>query len=104
MRCSGPQVNATGVMPVIFSSSVLALPGALARFANLPALDSVARALAPNGNAYLPVRLSPSERRRRRLGAGMGAGAGRQLPAGSAADAHRCAQVPLLGGGQEGCV
>lgn len=42
-------------MPVIFSSSILALPSALARYANLPALESAARALAPNGPAYLPV-------------------------------------------------
>lgn len=49
------QVNATGVMPVIFSSSLLAVPSALARYANIPALESAARALAPNGPAYLPV-------------------------------------------------
>lgn len=53
LRC---QVNATGVMPVIFSSSLLALPSALSRYANLPALEGAARALAPNGPAYLPVR------------------------------------------------
>ena len=50
------QVNATGVMPVIFASSLLALPSAAARYAHLPALDAAAAALGPNGPAYLPVR------------------------------------------------
>ncbi len=50
------QVNATGVMPVIFSSSLLALPTALERYlGNIPGLQQGARALAPNGPLYLPV-------------------------------------------------
>ena len=53
------KVNATGVMPVIFSSSLLALPSAVARFANTPAVDKAAAALSPGGPLYLPVRPDP---------------------------------------------
>lgn len=49
------KVNATGVMPVIFASTLLALPTGLARYA--PALEPVAAALGPTGPLYLPVRL-----------------------------------------------
>ena len=49
------QVNATGVMPVIFSSSLLALPTALARYANTKPVEAVAAALNPSGPLYLPV-------------------------------------------------
>ena len=49
------QVNATGVMPVIFSSSLLALPTALARYANAKPVEAVAAALNPSGPLYLPV-------------------------------------------------
>ena len=43
-------------MPVIFSSSLLALPTALERYlGNIPGLQQGARALAPNGPLYLPV-------------------------------------------------
>lgn len=49
------KVNATGVMPVIFSSSLLALPAALARY--VPAAEGVAKGLAPGGAFYLPVRI-----------------------------------------------
>jgi hypothetical protein len=48
------KVNATGVMPVIFSSSLLALPSAAARY--VPGLERAAVALAPGGPLYLPVR------------------------------------------------
>lgn len=37
------KVNATGVMPLIFASSLLALPSALARYTDAPALDEVAK-------------------------------------------------------------
>ena len=47
------KVNATGVMPVIFASTLLALPTGLARYA--PALEPVAAALGPTGALYLPV-------------------------------------------------
>ncbi len=49
------QVNATGVMPVIFASSLLALPSALARYASLPVLEAAAVELSPGGRLYLPV-------------------------------------------------
>lgn len=48
------QVNATGVMPVIFSSTLMSLPTGLARYA--PWLEPVAAALGPTGLLYLPVR------------------------------------------------
>ena len=47
------QVNATGVMPVIFATSLLSLPQAVARYQ--PALVPVANALGPAGPLYLPV-------------------------------------------------
>jgi preprotein translocase subunit SecY len=49
------KVNATGVMPLIFASSLLGLPLALARYADAPALDAAAAALAPGGPGYLPA-------------------------------------------------
>eukprot|EP00891_Asterochloris_glomerata_P001298 jgi/Astpho2/1298/Aster-06174 len=53
------KVNATGVMPVIFSSSLLALPTALERYlGNIPGLQQGARALAPNGPLYLPTNIA----------------------------------------------
>jgi len=48
------KVNATGVMPVIFSSSLLAVPSALARYAHSPAVEKAAAALSPGGSLYLP--------------------------------------------------
>lgn len=42
-------------MPVIFSSSLLALPTALARYANWKPVEAVAAALNPSGPLYLPV-------------------------------------------------
>lgn len=47
------KVNATGVMPVIFASTLLALPAGLARYA--PGLEPVADAVGPAGPLYLPV-------------------------------------------------
>ena len=47
------KVNATGVMPVIFSSTLLSLPTGLSRY--LPWLEPVAAALGPAGLLYLPV-------------------------------------------------
>mmetsp|Transcript_6373 Transcript_6373/g.17644 ORF Transcript_6373/g.17644 Transcript_6373/m.17644 type:complete len:595 (-) Transcript_6373:64-1848(-) len=52
------KVNATGVMPVIFSSSLLAVPSALARYAHNPAVDKAAAALAPGGGLYLPTNVA----------------------------------------------
>ncbi|KAL4445416.1 hypothetical protein ABPG77_011241 [Micractinium sp. CCAP 211/92] len=52
------KVNATGVMPVIFSSSLLALPASLARYTNSPALEGAAQALSPAGSLYLPANVA----------------------------------------------
>ena len=49
------KVNAAGVMPVIFSSSLLALPSAVARFTSTEALAKVAQVLGPGGSFYTPV-------------------------------------------------
>ena len=49
------QVNATGVMPVIFSTTLLSLPTGLAKYAAW--LEPVAAALGPTGLLYLPVSL-----------------------------------------------
>lgn len=52
------KVNATGVMPVIFSSSLLAVPTAVARYAHSPVVDKAAAALAPGGGLYLPTNVA----------------------------------------------
>lgn len=52
------KVNATGVMPVIFASSLLALPSALARYTSSPVLEGAARALTPGGSLYLPFNVA----------------------------------------------
>ncbi|MED6123377.1 hypothetical protein PIB30_048608 [Stylosanthes scabra] len=44
------KVNSSGVMPIIFSTSSLALPGTLARFTGLTALKNAAVALNPGGS------------------------------------------------------
>ncbi|CAD6265767.1 unnamed protein product [Miscanthus lutarioriparius] len=49
------KVNSSGVMPIIFSTSSLALPGTLARFAGLDFLKKAAIALNPGGALYLPT-------------------------------------------------
>lgn len=43
------QVNSSGVMPIIFSTSSLAIPGTLARFTGLAPLKTAAMALNPGG-------------------------------------------------------
>lgn len=49
-------MNATGVMPVIFSTSLLAAPVALARFTDNPGIQAAAAQLTnPAGPFYLPV-------------------------------------------------
>ncbi|KAH7433209.1 hypothetical protein KP509_07G059500 [Ceratopteris richardii] len=48
------KVNSSGVMPIIFSTSALAAPGALARFTNAEILKNAAVALYPGGTLYLP--------------------------------------------------
>lgn len=52
------KVNATGVMPVIFSSSLLALPASLARFSDSDAVRAAAQALSPSGALYLPFNVA----------------------------------------------
>ncbi|KAI5675400.1 hypothetical protein M9H77_06350 [Catharanthus roseus] len=49
------KVNSSGVMPIIFSTSSLALPGTLARFTGLGVLKNAAVALNPGGSFYLPT-------------------------------------------------
>ncbi|GMH16623.1 hypothetical protein Nepgr_018464 [Nepenthes gracilis] len=49
------KVNSAGVMPIIFSTSSLALPGTLARFTGLSVLKKAAVALNPGGSFYLPT-------------------------------------------------
>ncbi|XP_031385632.1 preprotein translocase subunit SCY1, chloroplastic isoform X1 [Punica granatum] len=64
-RSGGPQrsaylpfkVNSSGVMPIIFSTSSLALPGTLARFTGIAALKKAAVALNPGGSFYLPTNI-----------------------------------------------
>ncbi|KAM0942798.1 putative SecY/SEC61-alpha family, SecY domain superfamily protein [Dioscorea sansibarensis] len=51
------QVNSSGVMPIIFSTSSLALPGTLARFTGIAALKKAAFALNPGGALYLPTNI-----------------------------------------------
>ncbi|KAK7281582.1 hypothetical protein RIF29_09701 [Crotalaria pallida] len=51
------KVNSSGVMPIIFSTSSLALPGTLARFTGLSALKNAAVALNPGGSFYLPFNI-----------------------------------------------
>ncbi|KAK1289649.1 hypothetical protein QJS10_CPB18g00263 [Acorus calamus] len=51
------KVNGSGVMPIIFSTSSLALPGTLARFTGLAALKNAAVALNPGGALYLPTNI-----------------------------------------------
>ncbi|KAM7477070.1 hypothetical protein LguiB_024313 [Lonicera macranthoides] len=51
------KVNSSGVMPIIFSTSSLALPATLARFTGLSALKQAAVALNPGGALYLPTNI-----------------------------------------------
>ncbi|KAJ3693370.1 hypothetical protein LUZ60_008850 [Juncus effusus] len=51
------KVNSSGVMPIIFSTSSLALPGTLARFTGLAALKNAAVALNPGGAFYTPTNI-----------------------------------------------
>lgn len=52
------KVNATGVMPLIFASSLLSLPTALARFTDSAAIGQVAVQLGPGGLLYLPFNVA----------------------------------------------
>ena len=48
-------MNGAGVMPIIFASSLLALPATLGRLTGNATLDAVASSLGPSGGAYLPA-------------------------------------------------
>lgn len=52
------KVNGAGVMPIIFASSLLALPATLARLGGGSGLDGLVAALGPQGGAYLPVNVA----------------------------------------------
>jgi len=52
------KVNATGVMPLIFASSLLGLPLALARYTDSATLDQVAQQFGPGGALYLPFNVA----------------------------------------------
>ncbi|CAM6070524.1 unnamed protein product [Sphagnum tenellum] len=49
------KVNSSGVMPIIFSTSLLAVPASVARFTGLAVLKNAAVALYPGGVLYLPT-------------------------------------------------
>ncbi|OAE25707.1 hypothetical protein AXG93_4368s1670 [Marchantia polymorpha subsp. ruderalis] len=49
------KVNSTGVMPIIFSTSLLQLPASAAKFTGLVALQNLAVALYPGGSWYVPT-------------------------------------------------
>lgn len=51
------KVNATGVMPLIFASSLLTAPSVLARYTDSAVLEDIARAVAPGGSLYLPFNI-----------------------------------------------
>ncbi|KAH0656929.1 hypothetical protein KY285_031811 [Solanum tuberosum] len=51
------KVNSSGVMPIIFSTSSLALPGTLARFTGVGFLRKAAAGLNPGGSFYLPTNI-----------------------------------------------
>ena len=48
------QVNASGVMPIIFASSLVALPSTIARFLDNESLTNLAQAIAPGGQVSTP--------------------------------------------------
>ena len=53
------KVNSAGVMPIIFASSLLALPATLTRFTDNGAVMGVAKFLSPGGGAgYVPVNVA----------------------------------------------
>jgi len=52
------KVNAAGVMPVIFASTLISLPSGVARFTNAEFLEQIATALYPTSAFYLPTYVS----------------------------------------------
>jgi hypothetical protein len=53
--CVATQVNAAGVMPVIFATTLMSLPSGVARFANVEAMETLAALLYPSSPVYLPT-------------------------------------------------
>eukprot|EP00798_Chlamydomonas_sp_ICE-L_P023324 gene23324-30566_t len=51
-------VNATGVMPLIFASSLLTFPSALANITDITAIDDFAKNVGPGGALYLPTNIA----------------------------------------------
>jgi preprotein translocase subunit SecY len=49
------KVNGTGVMPVIFATSLLAVPPAIVKFANMDSGSGLLGSLSPGGALYLPL-------------------------------------------------
>ncbi len=45
-------------MPLIFASSILALPAALARYTDSAALDDFSRMVGPGGSLYVPFNVA----------------------------------------------
>ena len=46
------RVNSAGVMPIIFAQSIIIVPGTIATFSNLPALQNISDFFAPQTGAY----------------------------------------------------
>lgn len=51
------KVNSAGVMPIIFASSLLAVPAGIANFTGSEAIATVAKGLYPGGPLFLPVNI-----------------------------------------------
>ncbi|KAJ7530837.1 hypothetical protein O6H91_14G021300 [Diphasiastrum complanatum] len=51
------KVNSSGMMPIIFSTSLLALPSSIARFTGASSLKNAVIALNPGGTLYLPTNI-----------------------------------------------
>lgn len=49
------QVNAAGVMPVIFATTLMSLPSGVARFTDLEFMENLAGLLYPSSPVYLPT-------------------------------------------------
>ncbi len=45
-------------MPLIFASSLLSLPAAVARYADMPVIDDFAKSIGPGGLLYLPTNIA----------------------------------------------
>ena len=52
------KVNSAGVMPIIFASSLMALPATLSRFVGSEGLSNAAAAFSNGGPLYLPLNVA----------------------------------------------